>query len=225
MIGLAGLSLFAAPATASPSFAGYYETSQMEVAGGLDLKLNGKFRYALSYGAVDEEGEGDWTSDGKTVRLTSNPMPKGPTFELVRDDPAPKGQVWMTFDKSELQLDRPRRCDRYRRGHDRQGFGDRIVRRRSRRFQAGADPDVDRAAGPGLRHSRRHGPARPGARPSLAVPLPSQRPRPGGLQGPAADQQRFGPAARPLRHHDSLFAGPDLQGAGESEAWPKTAAK
>ena len=100
MIELAGLLLVAAPATASPSFAGYYESRQMEVAGGLELKAGGKFRYALSYGAVDEEGEGDWTSDGKTVRLTSNPMPKGPTFELVRDDPAPNGQVWMTFDKS-----------------------------------------------------------------------------------------------------------------------------
>jgi hypothetical protein len=100
MIGLAGLLLIAAPASASPSFAGYYETHQMEVAGGLELKTNGKFRYALSYGAVDEEGEGDWVADGKTVRLTSNPMPKPPTFELVSDDPAPKGQVWMTFDKS-----------------------------------------------------------------------------------------------------------------------------
>jgi len=92
-----------APAAANPSFAGYYESRQMEVAAGLELKPNGKFRYALSYGAVDEEGEGDWTSDGKTVRLTSNPMPKGPTFELVRDDPAPKGQVWMTFDKASFK--------------------------------------------------------------------------------------------------------------------------
>ena len=100
MIGLAGLLLGVAPAAANPSFAGYYESRQMEVAAGLELKPNGKFRYALSYGAVDEEGEGDWTSDGKTVRLTSNPMPKGPTFELVRDDPAPKGQVWMMFDKA-----------------------------------------------------------------------------------------------------------------------------
>src|SRR6478735_1429969 len=107
MIGLAGLLLFAAPATASPSFAGYYETSQMEVAGGLDLKPNGKFRYALSYGAVDEQGEGDWTSDGKTVRLTSNPMPKAPTFELVRDDPAPKGQLFMTLENPGFEWGHP----------------------------------------------------------------------------------------------------------------------
>ena len=32
-------------------------------------------------------------------------------------------------------------------------------------------------------------------------------------------------AARPLRHHDSLFAGADLQGAGESEACPIKAAR
>src|SRR5215213_3060930 len=100
MIGLAGLLLVVAPAAANPNFAGYYESRQMEVAGGLDLKLDGKFRYALSYGAMDEQGEGDWTSDGKTVRLTSNPMPKAPSFELVRDDPAPRGQLWMTFDKA-----------------------------------------------------------------------------------------------------------------------------
>src|SRR3982751_96049 len=100
MIAFAGLLLIAAPASAAPSYAGYYETKQMEVAGGLELKADGKFRYALAYGAVDEEGEGNWTSDGNAVRLTSNPMPKAPSFELVRDDHAPKGQVWVTFDKS-----------------------------------------------------------------------------------------------------------------------------
>jgi hypothetical protein len=100
MIAVAGLLLIAAPASDAPSYAGLYEVRQMEVAGGLELKLDGKFRYALSYGAVDEEGQGNWTSDGKTVRLTSDPMPKAPSFELLRDDPAPKGQLWMTFDKA-----------------------------------------------------------------------------------------------------------------------------
>src|SRR3982751_363415 len=97
MIAFAGLLLIAAPASAAPSYAGYYETKQMEVAGGLELKADGKFRYALAYGAVDEEGEGNWTSDGNAVRLTSNPMPKAPSFELVRDDPAPKGELYMTL--------------------------------------------------------------------------------------------------------------------------------
>lgn len=82
----------------SVSLAGVYETHQMEVAAGLELKADGRFRYALSYGAVDEEGEGDWTFDGKVVRLTSNPMPKAPSFELVRDDPAPKGELSMRLE-------------------------------------------------------------------------------------------------------------------------------
>jgi hypothetical protein len=78
--------------------AGVYETHQIEVAAALELKPDGHFRYALSYGAVDEEAEGDWTFDGKAVRLTSNPMPKAPSFELVRDDPAPKGELSMTLE-------------------------------------------------------------------------------------------------------------------------------
>jgi hypothetical protein len=86
----------AALAVSSP--AGLYEIRQMEMAGGLELQKNGHFRYAFSYGAVDEEAEGDWTFDGKTVRLTSNPMPKSPSFELVHDDPAPKGELYLTLE-------------------------------------------------------------------------------------------------------------------------------
>jgi hypothetical protein len=99
MIAFAALLLVAAPAPApeANSPAGLYELHQMEMGGGLELKPNGHFRYALTYGAVDEEGEGDWTSDGKTVLLTSNPMPKAPSFELVHDDPAPKGELYITL--------------------------------------------------------------------------------------------------------------------------------
>lgn len=70
----------------------------MEMAGGLELLANGHFRYTLSYGAADEEAEGDWTSDGKTVRLTTRPAPRPPSFELVRDDPAPKGELSLTLE-------------------------------------------------------------------------------------------------------------------------------
>ena len=88
----AALLLVAAPApTTSP--VGMYETHQMEVAAGLELKPDHHFRYALSYGAVDEEGAGDWTFDGKTVHLTSNPMPKAPSFELVRRRPCAEGSA------------------------------------------------------------------------------------------------------------------------------------
>ena len=74
MPALAALLLWAAPAPAD-AMAGLYETDQMEVAAGLDLQPDGRFRYALEYGAVSERGEGDWRSDGMQVTLTSNPMP------------------------------------------------------------------------------------------------------------------------------------------------------
>ena len=102
MIGLSALLLLGmspAPAAPSPpSVAGHYEIRQMEMAGGLELQPNGHFRYALSYGAADEEAEGDWTSDGQAVRLTTNPVPKPPAFELVRDDPAPKGELSLVLE-------------------------------------------------------------------------------------------------------------------------------
>jgi len=85
-------------AAASPSPAGIYEIHQMEMGGGLELKADGHYRYGFTYGAVDEESAGDWTFDGKTVRLTSNPMPKAPSFELVRDDPAPVGELTMALE-------------------------------------------------------------------------------------------------------------------------------
>src|SRR6476619_2690961 len=100
MIGIAALLIVAAPAAShiptTARLAGMYEVRQMEMAGGLELKRDGHFRYAFSYGAVDEEAEGDWSFDGKAVNLTSKPMPKLASFELVKDDPAPKGELYMT---------------------------------------------------------------------------------------------------------------------------------
>jgi hypothetical protein len=93
---LAALLLAAAPAAAHPArLAGTYEIDQMEMAGGLELTRDGHFRYAFDYGAASEIAEGDWTSDGKTVRLTSNPMPKEPAFTLLSDTPAPAGELYV----------------------------------------------------------------------------------------------------------------------------------
>ena len=55
--------------------AGLYETQQIEVAAALELQEGGHFRYGLEYGAVSERTEGDWSFDGTTLILTSNPMP------------------------------------------------------------------------------------------------------------------------------------------------------
>jgi hypothetical protein len=87
---LAVAALLLAPA---PAVAGLYRSQQIEVGAALELKADGKFRYRLDYGAVSEQAEGTWTSDGKTVRLTTAPGRKPPAFELVRDDPAPAGEL------------------------------------------------------------------------------------------------------------------------------------
>ena len=95
----------AAPGKALP--VGFYQIRQMEMGGGLELRRDGHFRYAFSYGAVDEEGEGDWSFDGKSVFLTSKPMPKAPAFELVRDDPAPKGELYLTLEDPGFEWGHP----------------------------------------------------------------------------------------------------------------------
>lgn len=93
------LILLAAALMATPaSLAGFYQSHQMEIGAALELQKNGHFRYQLVYGAVSEQAEGDWAFDGNTLRLTSKPMPKLPSFELVRDDPAPKGELTMTIE-------------------------------------------------------------------------------------------------------------------------------
>jgi len=92
------LPLLAAVVPAPAALPGIYRSEQMEVGAALELQEGGRFRYALEYGAISELGEGKWTSDGKTVRLTSDPMPRAPSFEIVRDDPAPPGELWVEFE-------------------------------------------------------------------------------------------------------------------------------
>jgi hypothetical protein len=77
---------------------GLYQAQQMEVGAALELRKDGQFRYQLDYGAVSEHAEGGWTFDGKTVRLTTKPAPRQPSFELVRDDPAPVGEIWLKLE-------------------------------------------------------------------------------------------------------------------------------
>lgn len=93
----------AAPHTPA-KLAGLYETSQMEMGGALELQPGGHFRYQLEYGAASEEAEGDWTFDGTTVRLTSNPMPSKPAFALVSDEPAPAGDLYVAVEDSRFGI-------------------------------------------------------------------------------------------------------------------------
>ena len=91
---IAAAVLLLAPA----AVAGLYQAHQMEVGAALELQKSGHFRYQFDYGAVSEQAEGDWTFDGKTVRLTTRPKPNLPAFELVRDDPAPGGELSITIE-------------------------------------------------------------------------------------------------------------------------------
>jgi hypothetical protein len=53
-----------------------------DVASGLEISKDGKFRYFLSAGAVDEGAEGVWTCDKGTLKLTTQPTPKPAAFRL-----------------------------------------------------------------------------------------------------------------------------------------------
>jgi hypothetical protein len=99
---LALLALAHAPAPLHPAVAGMYVIDQMEMGGALELQQSGHFRYQFDYGAVSESADGDWTFDGKTVRLTSNPMPKLSGFIVERDDPAPAGELYVAVDNPDM---------------------------------------------------------------------------------------------------------------------------
>jgi hypothetical protein len=76
ILGLVVMAALAVTAPAEPpQFAGLYRISQMEMAGGLELEPNGRFRYAFDYGAVSEESQGNWAVRDGTVLLTTDPMP------------------------------------------------------------------------------------------------------------------------------------------------------
>ena len=87
-----------AAAETPAGFAGLYEINQMEMAGGLELHPDGRFRYGFDYGAVSEVSEGNWTvEDGKVV-LTTDPMP--PPGECDR------GYATACFIRTQLTQDR-----------------------------------------------------------------------------------------------------------------------
>lgn len=52
--------------------AGAYEGGATEIAAGLYLHGDGRYDFALVYGALDEESAGEWTADRDAVYLTSD---------------------------------------------------------------------------------------------------------------------------------------------------------
>ena len=82
----------AACAPADPSLSGhYYLQGVMEVGSELLLKADGRFKYMLAYGALDELASGCWTRNGGVVTLNAS------KFENSMDDP-------MKFERLELTV-------------------------------------------------------------------------------------------------------------------------
>lgn len=48
----------------------------------VELMPDGRFRYGLSYGALDERAEGRWRQEGNTIFLTTEPQPRAPIWTM-----------------------------------------------------------------------------------------------------------------------------------------------
>jgi hypothetical protein len=98
---LAGLLLLPAAAPvdeAHPAaLVGVYDGHQMEMAAGLELQADGRFRYALSYGALDEEAAGSWVADHGTVVLTSDPV-TAPRIVMTGQKAGAAGELRIALD-------------------------------------------------------------------------------------------------------------------------------
>lgn len=73
-----------APARAqgdASTLAGLYSGSQAEVGTMLELGEDGRYRYQLAYGALDEWSAGTWTSEDNAIVLQSDPF-KAPLFTV-----------------------------------------------------------------------------------------------------------------------------------------------
>src|SRR6266478_6214037 len=81
----------------SPSLVGTYDGRQMEMAAALELLADGRFRYGLAYGALDEEAAGKWTLNGDRVLLTSDPV-RAPRFVLVSQGKGAPGMLRVDLD-------------------------------------------------------------------------------------------------------------------------------
>lgn len=76
--------LLSTAATAAGDLAGRYEIAEgPDAAGGLELKADGHFAYALSIGALDERAQGRWAMRNGQACLTTQPTPRSPEFKRV----------------------------------------------------------------------------------------------------------------------------------------------
>jgi hypothetical protein len=92
------MMLVSAPLEARSPYAGRYRIAEgPDTAGGLDLRADGRFTYALSEGALDEHAEGTWSDDNGDIRLTTAPKPTPATFSRATDRGAGAATLLVTF--------------------------------------------------------------------------------------------------------------------------------
>lgn len=72
----------AAPPADMAAVAGRYDGSRMEMGAELELAPDGRFQYALAYGALDEVAAGRWRVVDGAVILDSDPV-RAPTYHFV----------------------------------------------------------------------------------------------------------------------------------------------
>ena len=77
------------PAAVASGRVGRYTHAEHELVAELWLRADGRFRYGLTVGSLDEVAEGRWTADSTQIRLVSEPKPVPPTITAgpVRQDP------------------------------------------------------------------------------------------------------------------------------------------
>ena len=88
------------PGPAQRCVAGFYDGDGFEIAAGLELRADHRFRYGLSYGAIDEQGGGRWDFGQGGVLLTSDPVTP-PRFVLVGQAPGAEGRFHIALDVPE----------------------------------------------------------------------------------------------------------------------------
>lgn len=87
-----------APALAKePCAAGSYEGHAMEIAVAITLHGDGRYNYALVYGALDEQSHGRWRLEDGRVHLVSDPYVE-PRFVFLGETQAPDGTFRFLLD-------------------------------------------------------------------------------------------------------------------------------
>lgn len=75
------LTLLPTPASAADTAIGLYRAAEgPELASRLQLSADGRFRYELAYGALDESAEGSWRREKDAILLFTEPRPKPAEF-------------------------------------------------------------------------------------------------------------------------------------------------